>query len=272
MQNGLGTNANCIPPASAGSRRCDTGTFVRPGEAGHNLLVPVQTGRGKVPTMPLTNPPFAADNVYREMRERICLLDLPPGAVLREQALAEEFGVSRTPVREALSLLRLDGLVVRTPGGGSAVSMVDLKSLRDVYALRVKLAELIADFMRVPVSESILDEVRAVRRRVREAADVRDPRRLGASYNRLHECLLEAIDNESLQQVSDRLFRQTSRIWVQLLPEMEWEEEVQVVLDEVDELLEAMQGTSAAHVAEIRSKYMMMLLTRFNEYLTRPLI
>lgn len=222
--------------------------------------------------MPDTTPPLTADTVYRDLRERICLLDLPPGAVLREQTLAEEFGVSRTPVREALSMLRLDGLVTRSPGGGSSVSMVDLKSLRDVYSLRVKLTELIADFMRLPVSASILDEIRAVRRGVREAADSHDSRRLGASYNRLHECLLEAIHNESLQQVSDRLFRQTSRIWVQLLPEMEWEEEIQVVLDEVDELLEAMEGTSAAHVAQIRSKYMMMLLTRFNEYLTRPLI
>lgn len=222
--------------------------------------------------MSLTNSPFAADTVYRELRERICLLDLPPGAVLREQALAGEFGVSRTPVREALTMLRLDGLVARSPGGGNFVSMVDLKSLRDVYSLRVKLAELIADFMRLPASEDILDEIRAVRRRVKEAAHSRDSRRLGASYNRLHDCLLEAIDNESLRQVSDRLFRQTSRIWVQLLPEMEWEEEVQVALDEVDELLEAMEGTSAAHVAQIRTKYMMMLLTRFNEYLTRPLI
>lgn len=218
------------------------------------------------------NPPLTADTVYRELRERICLLDLPPGAVLRELALAEEFGVSRTPVREALSMLRLDGLVTRRPGGGSSVSMVDLKSLRDVYSLRVKLAELIADFMRVPVADGILDDIRAVRRWVEEAADSHDGRRLGESYNRLHECLLEAIDNQSLQQVSDRLFRQTSRIWVQLLPEMEWEEEVQVVLDEIDELLEAMEGSSAAHVAEIRSKYMMMLLTRFNAYLTRPLI
>lgn len=221
--------------------------------------------------MPLTNPPLTADTVYRELRERICLLDLPPGAVLREQALAEEFGVSRTPIREALSMLRLDGLVIRSPGG-SSVSMVDLKSLRDVYSLRIKLAELIADFMRVPVSKEVLDDVRAVRSRVRETERSHDWRRLGESYNRLHECLLEAVDNEALKQVGDRLFRQTSRIWVQLLPEMEWQEEVQVVLDEIDELLEAMEGTSAAHVAEIRAKYMMMLLTRFNEYLTRPLI
>lgn len=219
-----------------------------------------------------TTPPLTADTVYRELRERICLLDLPPGAALREQALAEEFGVSRTPVREALSMLRLDGLVTRSPGGGSSVSVVDLKELRDVYSLRIKLAELISDFMLVPVPPAVLAEVRAVRADVTELADSSDARRLGALYNRLHESMLGGLANESLQRVMDRLFRQTSRIWVQLLPEMRWEEEVGVVLDEIDESLEAMEGGSAAHVAEIRTKYMMMLLSRFNDYLIRPLI
>lgn len=232
-----------------------------------------RTGSGKATsTMPDTHPPLTADAVYEELRERICLLDLPPGTGLREQALAEEFGVSRTPVREALSMLRLDGLVTRRPGGGSSVSTVDLKALRDVYSLRIKLAELIADFMLVPVPPEVLSSIRVIRQEVVAAADSHDARRLGELYNRLHEAMLAAIGNEALKQVSDRLFRQTSRIWVQLLPGMNWEEEVQSVIDEIDESLEALEGSAAGHMAEIRSKHMIMLLTRFNEYLTRPLI
>lgn len=222
--------------------------------------------------MPHTTPVLTAHSIHRALRDRICLLDLGPGTVLREQVLAEEFGVSRTPIREALAMLEVDGLVERRAGNGTAVTTVDLKKLRDAFSLRMKLAELIADFMRVPVSQEVLSGIGSVRNAVLEAASERDPRRLAQAYNGLHEALLEALDNQSLMQVTDRLFRQTSRMWVQLLPEMVWEEEVQVVLDEIDELAEAMAGTSAAHVAEIRAKYMMMLLTRFNEYLTRPLV
>lgn len=222
--------------------------------------------------MPDTTLEFTADAVYRELRERICLLDLLPGTVLREQALAQEFGVSRTPIREALAMLRLDGLVNRRVGGGTAVSTVDLKVLRDVYALRIKLAELFADFMLVPVPAAVISGVRSLRPEVVEAAGSHDARRLGVLYNRLHETMLQAIGNDALKEVSDRLFRQTSRIWIQLLPEMSWEEEVQAFLDEIDESLEALEGSSANHMAEIRAKHMIMLLTRFNEYLTRPLI
>src|SRR5690606_27027909 len=80
-------------------------------------------------------PKLTAEAIYSELRDRICLLDLPPGAALRDQHLAEEFGVSRTPVREALAMLRLEGLAVRRAGGGTSVSTVDIKALRDVYAL-----------------------------------------------------------------------------------------------------------------------------------------
>lgn len=215
---------------------------------------------------------LTAEGVYEKLREQICLLDLPPGAPLREQTLAEEFGVSRTPVREALALLRVDGLVTRRHGGGTTVSTVDLKQMRDVYSLRIKLAELIADFMKNPVPADIIERLRLLRAEVEAAGDERDPRLLGQLYNRLHEILLDTIANESLKQVSDRLFRQTCRVWLQLLPEMNWAEEVQIMLDEIDESLEALEGAAATHMAEIRSKHMTMLLTRFNEYLTRPLI
>src|SRR5690606_25390891 len=63
-------------------------------------------------------PKPSSEAIYAELRERICLLDLPPGTPLREQALAEEFGVSRAPIREALTMLRVDGLVTPRDGGG----------------------------------------------------------------------------------------------------------------------------------------------------------
>jgi DNA-binding GntR family transcriptional regulator len=215
---------------------------------------------------------LTADGIYGSLRERICLLDLPPGAPLREQALAEEYGVSRTPVREALTMLRTDGLVTRQPGGGASVSTLDLKAMRDVYTLRMKLAELIADFMIVPVPGAVIARLAALREEVVAAAPTRDARRLGVAYNHFHETLLDTIGNEPLRIISDRLFRQTSRIWVQLLPEMNWEEEVQIMLDEIDSTIEALEGSAAVYMAEIRAKHMTMLLTRFNQYLTRPLI
>lgn len=222
-------------------------------------------------TQPSRHHRLTADGVYETLRERICLLDLAPGAPLREQTLAEEFGVSRTPVREALTMLRLDGLVTRRPGGGTTVSVVDLKQMRDVYSLRIKLLEMMADFMIIPVPQDIIERLRVIRGQVEEAAPRRDPRRLGELYNYFHQVMLDTIGNESLKTVSDRLFHQTSRVWVQVLPDMDWAEEVEIMLEEIDHVMEAFEGGSATYMTEVRTKHMSMLLTRFNDYLNRPL-
>lgn len=217
-------------------------------------------------------PKLTAEAIYSELRDRICLLDLPPGAALRDQHLAEEFGVSRTPVREALAMLRLEGLAVRRAGGGTSVSTVDIKALRDVYALRLKLTELIADFTKARIPPDVLERLGALRGEVEEAAPHHEPRELGRIYSDFHAAVLETVGNDPLKVVLDRLFRQTARIWIQLLPEMDWDEEVQILLDEIDGTIQALEDSSPARMAEIRAKHMMMLLDRFNDYLTRPVI
>ena len=219
-----------------------------------------------------SEPAFTADGIYAQLRDRICLLDLPPGAPLREQALAEEFGVSRTPIREALTLLRIDGLVVRQPGGGTSVSGIDFKSIRDVYSLRMKLSEIVGDFLLDPVPSHVVERVRHLAATVEEVAATGQPRRLGRLYNDLHEAILDAIGNEPLRDMSDHLFRRTSRLWIQLLPEMDWQEEVQVVREEIGQIIEALESGRPRQLAEIRSKHMSLLLDRFNAYLRKPLL
>jgi DNA-binding GntR family transcriptional regulator len=214
-------------------------------------------------------PRSAADVVYLGLREQICLLDLPPGLVLREVVIAEQFGVSRTPVREALTMLRVDGLVTRRHGEASMVSTVDFKELRTVYALRMRLTDIIADFTVSPIPVTIVDRLTGIRVDV-SRIEVGDFRRLGELYNRLHETMLEAVGNEPLRTICDRLFRQTSRVWIQVLPEMDWDEEVALVLEEIDLSVDALRERSPIRLSEVRTKYMRMLLDRFNAYLIRP--
>src|SRR5690606_8583734 len=130
-----------------------------------------------------TSSRLTAEAIYEELRDRICLLDLPPGAPLREQALAEEFGVSRTPVREALTMLRVDGLVVRRQGGGTSVSTVDLKRMRVVYSLRIKLSELTADYMKIQMPSHIPQKLRELCPKLLKTAPSRDPKLLGFFYD-----------------------------------------------------------------------------------------
>ncbi|MFP5333659.1 MAG: GntR family transcriptional regulator [Acidimicrobiia bacterium] len=207
--------------------------------------------------------------IHRELRERIILLDLPPGTRLREEHLAAEFGVSRTPIRQVLDHLDYEGLVESTEGAGARVSAIDFKQLRDVWAVRLKIGELVSDFVRLPASEAAIAAVRAIRpdlAAVRKSRSVRD---LGAAYNRFHEAMLSIVDNQALTRIHDLLYVQTARMWMQFLPEMDLDNEIDIMAEEVEQTLEALEGESGKKLAEVRTDHMRRLLGRFNDHVTR---
>ena len=83
------------------------------------------------------------ERIYRILRDRICLLEYAPGSHLSEEELAQEFEISRTPVRRVLARLESEGLVQSVHGVGTIVTDVDIEELQQVYHLRMELAELI---------------------------------------------------------------------------------------------------------------------------------
>src|SRR3954471_7955836 len=79
------------------------------------------------------------DQVYAAVRARILSGDLPRGTRLRQASLADELGVSRTPLREALRRLSTEGLVEFSPNRGATVSELDFGDIRHAWAARVAL-------------------------------------------------------------------------------------------------------------------------------------
>src|SRR5438552_7263845 len=79
------------------------------------------------------------DHVYSALRERILSGDLPRATKLRQASLADELGVSRTPLREALRRLATEGLVEFSPNRGATVSELDFGDMRHAWAARVAL-------------------------------------------------------------------------------------------------------------------------------------
>lgn len=218
-----------------------------------------------------SDPRPAVADIYNELRQRICLLDLEPGARLREEPLAEEFGVSRTPVRAALARLEHERLVESTPGSGATVAIIDTKEIRDVWAVRMKIADLVADFVRLPAPPAAIEELRAIAAETENVRESRDIRALGALYNRYHDVVLSVYTSRTLRRIHDQLFHLTARVWLQFLPEMDLDHEIDVMVEEVVDTVDAMQGRSGQRLADVRKTHMRMLLSRFNDHVARPL-
>ena len=99
------------------------------------------------------------DEVYTEIRRRIVGGLLPPGERLRELAMAQEFGTSQAPVREALRRLSQEGLVHSVPRSGSFVAEPSMSEIEDVYVLRAEVESLAVGYFVSRASDEAIGEL-----------------------------------------------------------------------------------------------------------------
>jgi DNA-binding GntR family transcriptional regulator len=129
---------------------------------------------GSVQRAPPKRPiPFSA-SVYADLREQLISLKRLPGEVITEAAIAESYGVSRTPVREAILRLAGEGLVEIFPQSGIFVSRIPLSALPEAIIIRKALEETTARLAAKQATASQLLALQSILQRQREACAVDD--------------------------------------------------------------------------------------------------
>ncbi len=206
-------------------------------------------------------------SIYETLRERVALMDYAPGSLLSENRLAQEFGVSRTPIRTVLQRLEFDGLVSVVRGVGTVVAPIDTMYLKQVYALRLKLLDVIAE---LGVKPAAVDEVRELKELHAAVLAMEEPgarREFARAYLRFDAAVTRAIGNEPLREIADRLFYLTARVWLQALAALDWHEEVRIAADEIGDVCEALERGDMPALAGIRRRHLIDCIHRVNDYL-----
>jgi DNA-binding GntR family transcriptional regulator len=207
-----------------------------------------------------------SDRLYRILRDRICTLIYPPGMRLSEEELAAEFNVSRTPVRRVLTRLETEGLVEIHHGIGTIVTDADLDKLAQVYPLRLELAALLGKLSPIPRTEADIARIRTLIARS-EALEVAPDQQEFARLNMEFFFEVTAVSgNEPLREISERLYFQTSRIVLRLLPILNLGEEIAVFRTEMMEVLKAMEINDLEAVGYIRRAHISMSYTRMVQH------
>lgn len=151
------------------------------------------------------------DIVFHTLREAILMGDIEPGERLLEVSLADQLGVSRTPVREAIRKLELEGLVLMLPRRGAEVAKISEQNLRDVLEVRRGLEELTVE---LAITRITLEQLTLLERANNEfvrllAGD--DLTAIAEADEKFHEIIYEATGNEKLIQVisniKDQMYR-----------------------------------------------------------------
>ncbi|MGF6967193.1 DNA-binding GntR family transcriptional regulator [Paraburkholderia sp. WC7.3g] len=188
--------------------------------------------------------PSRADHVYVSVREDIFDMRLLPGDRVTEGSIAERFGVSRTPAREALQRLQSDGLMRGYVRGGWEVVPVDFKRFEDLYEMR-KLIETFAVAKLAGAEGELCERVARMLGRLEQIWKIppahrqRDGREMVALDEAFHHALVQAADNAELTNAMQRV---TDRIRVVRRLDLVYGDCIDETYDEHGAILDAIRG------------------------------
>ncbi len=208
------------------------------------------------------------DVIYNKLRERITLLQYQPGVRLDIDALASEFGVSRTPIRSVLQRLENEGLAITRHGIGTTITPINVEHVRKTMQLRISLAELTGTLSPIQPDEELFLKLEKLQRECRLISKKPTAEEFASIDIQLHECKCRLIGNEVLRRIYDELYYRTTRLWFYLLPQMDTALECSIVADDVNKTLSALRRGDVKAVGFITRNFNSAGLFRIDEILT----
>lgn len=157
------------------------------------------------------------DVVFNTLRQAILRGELKPGERLMEIQLANKLGVSRTPIREAIHKLELEGLVLMIPRKGAEVADISEKSLRDVLEVRKALEELAVTLTCDKITKAQIAELKTAAEEFRKTLKSGDITQIAEADVRFHDIIYLATDNQKLNQLLYNLREQMYRYRIEYL-------------------------------------------------------
>lgn len=207
--------------------------------------------------------------IYHIVRERITLLQYPPGTILDIDALAAEFDVSRTPVRSVLQQLSYHGLVFSRHGVRTSVARIDFEQVREATALRSHLAELIGILSPLEPGPAAIETMAQAEADCLASIDRPDLELFARIDIKVHEAICSLIGNGQLKQAYDDLYYRAVRAWFYLLPELEWREEASIFHRDIAARLDTMRRGDTKAVGFLTRNAISAVLVRLDSLIAR---
>lgn len=211
---------------------------------------------------------------YDDLKRRIVMLDLQPGADLDEAALGLELGISRTPLREALVRLASEGLVTVLPNRGARVASLELTHLQahlEAFALAQRAVTRLAALRR---SEADLQSIALHMVAFEEASAVSDVERMVETNFDFHFAISKAARNPILERFYVSQLTESLRV-ARLAMAYEWygttdarNHHVGEILREHRELLDALRRRDADMAEKLAGSHSDLARKRVSEYLS----
>lgn len=192
------------------------------------------------------------EKICETIRDRILFLEYEPGQMLNEKELAKEFGVSRTPLREALWRLTWEKLILIVPRGGTMVTPVEFQKLRDVFQTRIGVDGLVGRFAAQNISEEQLARMKNLTKECRNLYEKKKDKELINIDIVFRNLMNDAANNPILAETSDYLYNMTLRVWYLILDKVNWVAEVEEELNEIEETIQVFSKRDPEEAEQFR--------------------
>ena len=188
------------------------------------------------------------DVVFNTLRQAILRGELKPGERLMEIQLANRLGVSRTPIREAIRKLELEGLVLMIPRKGAEVAEITEKSLRDVLEVRRALEELAVELVCVKITDEQIQDLKGAAEDFKASLKEGDITRIAEADVKFHDVIYMATDNQKLIQLLNNLREQMYRYRVEYLKRSDFHQQL---IDEHEEIIETIENGQKERAVQV---------------------
>ncbi|MEE1442147.1 MAG: GntR family transcriptional regulator [Blautia sp.] len=160
------------------------------------------------------------DVVFNTLRRAILKGELKPGERLMEIALADKLGVSRTPIREAIRKLELEGLVVMAPRKGAKVASITERDLNDVLEVRKGMEVLAISLACKRITGEELEKLEIIERDFQRLIESGNLTELAEMDVKFHDTIYQATNNQRLVQLLNNLREQMYRYRMEYLKDI----------------------------------------------------
>jgi len=152
------------------------------------------------------------EKILETIRDAILKGTLKPGERVSEPELAERFGISRTPIREAFRQLESEGYLNVIPRKGAVVASLSERDVEEFYAIKIILEGFAARMAAENLSAKDIEKLEAINTKLQKLADEGDVKNFFRVHNEFHELFIKAAGNEKLYELINQLVMKFKRL------------------------------------------------------------
>jgi DNA-binding GntR family transcriptional regulator len=191
------------------------------------------------------------EKILETIREAILRGALKPGEKVAEPELAERFGISRTPIRDAFPQLASEGYPTVSPRKGAVVTALTERDVEAFYAIKTILEGYAARMAAVNLSSKDIDRLEAINHRLEQLARDGDVKTFFRVHNEFHELFIRAAGNEKLLELIGQLLMKFNRL---RMASLSLPGRMEISVNEHKKILEAFKSNDGEKANQLVSK------------------